>query len=354
MPSDYEYDLPKELIADEPADPRDSSRLFVYDTAADRVTFDTFANLAKYLPKKSPLVLNNTKVVPSRLVLTKKTGGQVTILFLMNEWDGSELIKGLPDKGVGEGEKLFWADTGGQAPTLPKPVVEVVSHKDEEFTYKILISAEQFREVIEKSGRTPLPPYIHSGLDEKILRQRYQTVFATSPASVAAPTASLHFTPKVFADLAAKAIEQAYVTLHVGRGTFSPVTDKMHKEGKLHGEPIYVSADDAGKIALAKVSGTKVIAVGTTALRVLESEPQMIIQGREVVGETELFVKPPYKFAVVDALVTNFHLPGTSLLILLDAFMQNKNAKRTWKELYEIAVAEKFRFYSFGDAMLII
>lgn len=338
----FHYNLPKELIANAPANPRDSSRLFVYDTQTDRVTFDTFANIAKYIPKHSLLVLNDTKVVPARLTLMKKTGGKVTALFLMNEWDGSSAIKGLPDRGIKEGDQLF-AD--GVA------VIEMVSHVNKEFTFKLLMGADEFRALCYAKGSTPIPPYIHAEMGEQELREKYQTAFAAKPASVAAPTASLHFTDRVFKTLADKGVEQAKVTLHVGRGTFAPVGEQADH---LHVEPIEVSAESAHAIARAKKERRCVITAGTTALRTVEAAASEILAGKETKGVTDIFIRAPYKFQIADGLITNFHLPGTSLLMLLDAFLRNKGARRTWHELYEIAIAEKFRFYSFGDAMLII
>jgi len=350
----YDYKLPKELVAQAPAEPRDAARLFVYDTRADRVTLDIFANLAKYLPVDSVLVLNDTKVVPARLELEKRLGGKVRILFLFNEWNGGATIQGLPDRMIRVGDALRLVG--------PKPderlLVEVLSHKNEEYTFKILVPVEEFRKTCAEQGRTPLPPYIHSDLNETELRERYQTEFAEKPASVAAPTASLHFTRGVFKALTEKGIERAHVTLHVGRGTFSPVTDAMKSVGLLHGEPIEVSAKAARLIREAKQSGRTIIAAGTTATRLLEAAASHILAGDipddGYRDETQLFIQPPYDFKIVDVLITNFHLPGTSLLVLLDAFLRDKGAKQSWHKLYRHAIAEKFRFYSFGDAMLII
>lgn len=345
LADDYNYKLPKELIANAPAEPRDSARLMVYSTRTDEVVFDSFANLARYIPEGSVLVLNDTKVVPARLQLMKATGGIVNILFLMNEWDGSETIRGLPDRAVGEGEQLTLVN---------RPIIEAVSHMREEFTFKLRVNAVEFRELCQTYGRTPLPPYIHSTDPEEKIRTEYQSVFASEPASVAAPTASLHFTDRVFSALDMKGIARAKVTLHVGRGTFSPVTKEMELSGKLHPEPIHVSAESAAMISAAKAAGKPVVAAGTTALRLLESAAEQILAGHRYDGETTLFIRPPYPFKAADALITNFHLPGTSLLTLLDAFLQSKGAKRDWRALYEIAVKDRFRFYSFGDAMLIL
>ncbi len=341
----FEYDLPKELIANSPAEPRDAARLFVYSAKTDEIILDIFSNLVRYIPRGSVLVLNDTKVVPARLTVAKLTGGAINILFLLNEWDGGAFIKGLPDRGLNLYEGLF---LNGH------PVLEPVSHAKEEFNFKILVAPTVFAALFEQYGRTPLPPYIHSSLSEVEVRKKYQSVFADKPASVAAPTAALHFTERVFKSLELKDIITTKVTLHVGRGTFSPVNDDTHSSGKLHAEPIHVSKESAEVIRAAKQSGKTVTACGTTALRLLESAADYILAGREYDGETSLFIRAPYEFKIVDAFITNFHLPGTSLLMLVDAFLRAEGAKKSWRELYELAIRQKFRFYSFGDAMLIV
>jgi S-adenosylmethionine:tRNA ribosyltransferase-isomerase len=345
LKEDYSYHLPKELIANAPAEPRDAARLFVYSATTDEVVLDTFANLARYLPSGSLLVLNDTKVVPARLELKKLTGGLVRVLFLFNEWDRGMVIKGLPDKGLDIGEALY---------ANARPIVEIVSHAAEEFTFKLLVPPGEFEKLCDSHGRTPLPPYIHSDLDEKDIRAKYQSTFAANPASVAAPTASLHFTDRVFRSLDDKDIRRAVVTLHVGRGTFSPVSESMKSSGTLHAEPIHINREASEAISTAKKSGQKIVSAGTTATRLLEAAANDILAGRPHDGETDLFIRPPYDFRVVDAMITNFHLPGTSLIMLLDAFLQGKHAKKPWRDLYDRAIAERFRFYSFGDAMLIV
>ncbi len=243
-PDPYDYDLPKNLIANAPAEPRDAARLMVYSTATNEIMLDYFYNISRYLPSDSVLVLNDTKVVPARLTLKKITGGEVTILFLMNEWDGKAMIKGLPDKKVNPMEGLFLVN---------RPVVEAVSNHNEEFTFKILIAPEQFRSLFQDYGQTPLPPYIHSTMSENELREKYQSTFAVNPASVAAPTASLHFTDRVFKSLDLKNIQRTKVTLHVGRGTFSPVSDQMKLASQLHSEPIYISEESSKLISAREI-----------------------------------------------------------------------------------------------------
>ena len=354
----YDYFLPKELIANIPADPRDSARLLVYKTRTGEIIEDIFANIVRYLPDNSLLVLNDTQVIPARLELTKTTGKKVKILFLVNELadstgDPRPVVKGLPDKRLDVGDKLLF---DGHL------VVEVISQNKEEFTFHLLIPKDSFRKILEDRGLTPLPPYIHSQIGEVELRNKYQTIFAEAKnlASVAAPTASLHFTEEVFRSLEQKNIEKAFVTLHVGRGTFSHVDEDTDR---LHREPIYISSKSAKKIADAKRDGRTIISSGTTAARVLESSASFILDDNtadnleghtDLSGSTSIFIKPPYDFKMVDALITNFHLPNTSLLMLLDAFLQYKKSPKTWHEIYEYAVKNGFRFYSFGDAMLVI
>ena len=359
MSQPYSYDLPEALIAHAPAEPRDSARLLVYHVAENTLIEDTFANISRYIPERALLILNDTQVVPARLSLMKSTGGTVRILFLVNEWMGEGLIKGLPDRKLKTGDVLSLDG---------RPVVEVISQDKEEFSYKVLMSSAEFRELLKGSGTTPLPPYIHSSLSEDEARTRYQTVFATPDvqASVAAPTASLHFTEGVFNSLDAKGVERAYVTLHVGRGTFSPVDVTNPDQTKLHSEPVFISANSVKAIAHAQKEGRTIVASGTTALRAIESAAEFIAKKAKTMDDhdkspaapydmaTDIFIKPPYDFKIANALITNFHLPGTSLLVLLDAFLQYRGAARSWRDIYEYAIAHGFRFYSFGDAMLVI
>ena len=344
-PEDYNYHLPEGLIAHEPASPRDSAKLFVYSTKTNEVVVDNFSHLARYLPADSLLVLNDTQVVPARLELLKLTGGSVRILFLVNEWDKKGPIKGLPDRKLNVGDQLFFNHHA---------ILDVIDQKNEEFSFRLHISVEEFEKLCQTHGQTPLPPYIHTSLNEQDARSQYQTVFASKPSSVAAPTASLHFTENVFKSLREKGVEQASVTLHVGRGTFSPLTPESIKANKLHSEPVQVSSESAMKINKAKKEGRMVISSGTTATRTLESTAEYILKNEGYTGDTSLMISPPYKFQIVDAMITNFHLPNTSLLMIVDAFLKYKGAKRNWCELYEMAIDEKFSFYSFGDAMLII
>ncbi|OGZ05774.1 MAG: tRNA preQ1(34) S-adenosylmethionine ribosyltransferase-isomerase QueA [Candidatus Lloydbacteria bacterium RIFCSPHIGHO2_02_FULL_54_17] len=349
--ADYNYHLPKELIANSPASPRDSARLFVYNTATDTIQFDTFKNIGKYLPRPALLVMNDTKVVPARLLLTKETGGKIKILLMMNEFrNGDTLIKGIVDRKLILGTTLFFKN-GSQ--------LEVVKQGGQFFFFKPSVSGTTLWKLLDEEGRTPIPPYIkNTKLSERALRERYQSVFAQERASVAAPTASLHFTEKLISRLKNDGVDHTEVTLHVGLGTFAPIDAKNIAEKKLFTEYYEVDEKSAGRIVQAKASGVPVIPVGTTALRALESAAVTSDQGvtSVVAGarKTNLFIYPPYDFKVADGLITNFHVPKSSLMLLVDAFLQHKKARRRTLELYDVAIKEKFRFYSFGDGMLII
>lgn len=347
---EYDYELPAELLAHTPAEPRDSARLFVYDTKTGEVTFDTFRILAKYIPAHALLVLNNTKVVPARIAFERADGRMTEGLLLMNEASEAGTVRALIRRGAREGEHLW---IGGRTAECPARVIA----KDEKVFVLALEKPEKLEETLFAFGKTPLPRYIHTPLtEEEEARARYQSVFAEDPASVAAPTASLHLTDRVFADLDAKGVERAFVTLHVGMGTFAPVTDEQMKEGRLHKERFVVPRETVEKIRKAQSEGRPIIAVGTTAARALEASASEIVSGvpRDISGVTDIFIQPGYSFKVVIGLVTNFHLPKTSLMCLVDAFLQHKKSPSSIQELYARAIAERMRFYSFGDGMVIL
>lgn len=352
----YDYALPPELIRKKGVEPRDSARLFVYDTETDTVTHDFFYNLANHLPEKSLLVLNETRVVPARFWLRKETGGKIEVFVLANEWDGDIEIPVLVDRKCAPGMKLFFPNGD---------YFEVVRQEENRFFVR-LRSEAPLENLLYRYGETPLPHYLEDEAreDEADLRKRYQTVFAKTGASVAAPTASLHFTDRVFESLDAKGIDIAKVTLDVGQGTFAPLREENFRTKKLHRERIEVSEETADKLN-SSLSGlaTKsraIVAVGTTALRTLES---VVIPGetrnpgipfRPYSGSTDIFIFPPHEFRSPDILVTNFHLPKTSLMLLVDAFLEHKGAKRRIMSLYGEAIRERYSFYSFGDSMLIL
>ncbi len=356
----YDYKLREGSIANNPAEPRDSAKLLVVNTKTGDIKVDIFANISKFLPENSLLVLNDTKVIPARLELTKATGGKVRILFLVNEMQSGQLVKGLADRKLVVGDQLFLDDDKG--PNDKTPIVKIVAQNKGEFVFEVLVPMLDFSSILKEVGQTPLPPYIHTDLSEEEAREKYQTIYSKENfeskngladmfASVAAPTASLHFTDRVFQSFEAKNIEKTFVTLHVGRGTFAHVDEKVTK---LHEEPVYISEESAAAILQAKKEGRTVIASGTTAVRVLESSSDNILAEQGYSGSTSIFIKPPYDFKIVDAMITNFHLPNTSLLQLLDAFLQYKKSPKSWREIYNFAMENDFKFYSFGDAMLVI
>lgn len=345
---DYAYELPQELIAREPAVVRDKSRLFVYDTGSDRISLDRFSSLESYLPAKSTLILNETKVLPSRITLHKATGGKVKVLFLVNEKIGNDReIRVMVDRKTAVGDKLFFN---------PADYVTVTGQDRQLFVVRFDFPRSRLEELLVEGGTMPIPLYIkNTPLSEGELRQRYQTVFAKTPGSSAAPTASLHFTGALLDRLGKQGINKLFVTLHVGMGTFAPVSDGQIAAKRLHEEWFEVKGETAAEIARLKSTGSQLVAVGTTVVRTLES---LALQpgwekGKDF-GTTDLFIYPPYRFHLVDHLITNFHLPESSLMMLVEAFLQSKCAKRHLVDLYKIAIAEQFRFYSFGDAMLIL
>jgi len=333
----YDYRFPAELIANKPAHPRDSAKLLVYDRKTEAVNFDTFKNLGKYLPVGSVLVLNDTKVLPARLPLKKETCGAVKILYL--ETVGKN-IKALSPKKLRVGEKLLLPD--GKYFT-------VTDVRDGEYLLRPSFNAKEIYSVLKKYGETPLPPYIKNvPLTEKKIREEYQTVFAKVLGSVAAPTASLHFTKGLLNNLKKQGVKTVYVTLHVGLGTFAPLTEENLKTGKLHAEYYEISPKTALALNDAKKNGKRIIPVGTTALRTLESA---CVGGKlkKLSGETELFIKEGDSVKFVDGLITNFHVPRSSLLMLAAALLGRKKLF----ELYRLAIDKKFRLFSFGDGMLI-
>ncbi|MBI2439705.1 MAG: tRNA preQ1(34) S-adenosylmethionine ribosyltransferase-isomerase QueA [Candidatus Moranbacteria bacterium] len=360
----YDYTLPEALIRKEGVEPRDSARLFVYDTTTDTVTFDIFKNLTRYLPAQSLMVLNNTVVLPARLWLRKETGGKIEVFVLANEREDPQRIPALVDRKIAIGQKLFFSDGS---------FFEVIGQNEKIFFLR-LESVFSLETLLEQYGKTPLPHYLlGASMEEEKLRKRYQTIFAEKGASVAAPTASLHFTDRVFSSLKKKNIVTKNITLDVGLGTFAPLQDEHFLTGKLHTEFVNIPKETIQALCHAKKTKQPIIAVGTTVTRTLESfvsksyyfrdrensktkkwRDEMCGNSVTYSGKTDIFIYPPYQFQMVDHLLTNFHLPKTSLMLLVDAFLQNKNAKRGIVELYALAIKNNFSFYSFGDSMLIV
>lgn len=350
----YDYVLPPKNLALTPASPRDSSKLFVYDTASDKIYFDRFYHLDRYLPQNSFLVLNNTKVLPARVTMRKKSSGKVVMLFLVNELTNLPVIKALADRNINLGNLLYFDD---------KNFLTVVDQQKNIFYLKFDFSREKLFKLLQKYGTMPVPLYLKkTPLRKEALFKKYQTIFAQKEGSSAAPTASLHFTKRVFMKLQAKGIENFFVALHVGLGTFAPVRQENLKEKKLHEEFFEISEKTFQSINRLKNDGKKLVAVGTTVVRALESTVKLKIQNsnlrmkienEKLFTKTDLFIFPPFNFKMVDILITNFHLPGSSLMMLVEAFLQFKGAKRHLVDLYNIAIKNNFRFYSFGDCMLI-
>lgn len=347
----YNFEVPKELIANKPSPNRDGARLFVYDTRTGEIKLDTFSNLAEYLPSNSLVVLNDTKVVKARTHLTKETGGKIEIFFLINEWDRIGNVPALVDRKLNIGDKVFF-DTN--------TFYTVVDQKENIFYLSPKDTSLDLFSLLEKYGETPLPPYIkNTSLSTDQIDERYQTIFANKAGSVAAPTASLHFTPEVLKSLEQRDVEKTFITLDVGLGTFAPITDENIQNKKLHHEYFEISKDTAQKINRCKQNRKPLIAVGTTVVRTLESAAPQILDksldaAKAIRASTDIFIMPPFEFKITDHLITNFHLPGTSLLMLVEAFLQHKKSTHHINELYQIAIENQFRFYSFGDSMLIL
>ena len=331
----YDYSLPANLIAQKPARPRDSARLLIYNRKLDKTSFDTFRNLGKYLPKNSVLVFNQTKVVPARLMVKKHTGGKAEIFYIA---DDGKLIKTIADRKLTLGSKLF---------INQKLYFEITEQQENFYFLKPSFPVAEIKTILQKYGQTPLPPYIkNSPLSEKQRREQYQTVFAKQGLSVAAPTASLHFTKKLIAGLKKQGIEVKFVTLNVNLGTFAPLREENLASGRLHLESYDIDKAVALALKKAKQDGRPVIAVGTTVVRTLES---WAASGK-LSGSTDLFIRPGYKFKMVDALITNFHVPKSSLMMLVSALTGRKQLL----DVYQKAISKKFRFFSFGDGMLIL
>lgn len=336
---DFYFDLPKELIAQHPLEKRDESRLMVLDKNTGDIEETTFKNIVQYLKKGDCLVLNNTRVMPARLIGEKLgSGGKIEFLLLKRiEGDRWEtLVK--PGKKAKIGAEFIFGDG-----KLKAKVVDILDEGNRliEFYYEGI-----FEEVLDELGQMPLPPYITEKLEDK---ERYQTVYSKTPGSAAAPTAGLHFTKELLETIESKGVEIAYLTLHVGLGTFRPVKVDTIEEHKMHSEFYMLDEENCNKINKVKSNGGRVIAVGTTSCRTLES-----IAGDDGFlapksGWTDIFIYPGYKFTIVDSLITNFHLPESTLIMLVSALAGKDNIMKA----YHKAIEERFRFFSFGDAMFI-
>lgn len=337
--SDFNYELPEELIAQTPIKKRDESRLMVLDRSKRTIEHRIFKDIIDYLKPGDVLVRNNTKVIPARIYGKKETGANVEFLLLNNiEGDIWESIV-RPGNKLHVGTKVIFGDG-----ILKAEVLDIMpgGTRKVKFEYDGI-----FNEILDKIGLMPLPPYIHEELKE---RDRYQTVYAKYNGSAAAPTAGLHFTDELLEKLEQKGVIIANVTLHVGIGTFRPVKEDTVEAHKMHSEHFYIKQEDVDKINKAKEEGRRVIAVGTTSCRVLESvADEKTGKVRKIEDDTEIFIYPGYKFKCIDGLITNFHLPQSTLLMLVSALA----GKDFIMNAYSEAVKDKYRFFSFGDAMFI-
>ncbi|MBQ9297978.1 MAG: tRNA preQ1(34) S-adenosylmethionine ribosyltransferase-isomerase QueA [Clostridia bacterium] len=338
--AEFDYELPKELIAQHPSDKRDEARLLVLNRKYHSIEHKIFKDIIDYLEPGDCLVINNTKVLPARL-LGEKTDTGINVEFLLLKRIENDMWEVMvkPGRRLKEGAEVIFGDG-----LLKGKILEVMpnGNRKVEFSYNGI-----FNEILDKIGLMPLPPYITESLKEK---DRYQTVYAKYDGSAAAPTAGLHFTEELLEKIEEKGIQIAKVTLHVGIGTFRPVKVENIEEHEMHSEHFYIKQEDVDKINSAKRSGHKVIACGTTSCRVIETVADENGFVKETERDTSIFIYPGYKFKCLDALITNFHLPKSTLVMLVSAL-----AGRDFiMEAYKIAVEEKYMFFSFGDAMLII
>ena len=333
--SDFYYDLPEELIAQTPAEPRDSSRMLVYNRESDTISHEHFYDITKHLKKGDLLVINNTRVIPARIfghIDGKQTTFEILLLKRLDytHWEG--IMR--PARKARKGSVIKISDE------LSATVEDVGEYGIRTISFQF---DGVFEDILDRVGNMPLPPYIHETLEDK---ERYQTVYSKVDGSAAAPTAGLHFTPELMKKLEEMGVEFASVLLHIGLGTFRPVKAENIIDHDMHTEYYEVDKENADKINRAKKEGRRVIAVGTTSVRTLESVADENGLVKECKGNTNIFIYPGYKFKTVDALITNFHLPESTLIMLVSALLGREKTL----EIYRKAVEEKYRFFSFGDS----
>lgn len=340
LKSDFYYDLPEELIAQTPAEPRNSSRMMCVDRKTGEISHDRFYNLCDKLKKGDLLVMNDSRVIPARLY-GEKIGNQTFIEFLLLEQKGDKIWEIIcrPGKKAKVGTRFSFG--GGRL------VAEVIEVKDDGNRIVKFECEGNFFTALDDVGQMPLPPYITAKLED---RERYQTVYSKELGSAAAPTAGLHFTPDQLSELRERGIKTAFVTLHVGLGTFRPVKEDNVLNHKMHSEHYHLPKETADLINETKSNGGRVIAVGTTTCRTLESVATFYNEIAEHDGYTDIFIYPGYEFKCIDGLITNFHLPESTLIMLVSAFMGYDNTMNAYKK----AVEERYRFFSFGDCMCIL
>lgn len=334
----YDYDLPENLIAQVPLKDRSASKLLLLDKNTGEMKDEVFSNVVNYLKEGDVLVLNDTKVIPARLIGTKKeTGAVIEILLLKNtigdEWE----VLARPQKRLHKGDVVVFSD---------KLEAVVLDKKEDGITYIKLVYEGILYELLDELGQMPLPPYIHEKLNDK---DRYQTVYAKNIGSSAAPTAGLHFTEELLNKIKEKNVNILYVTLHVGLGTFRPVSEDNVLDHKMHSEFYMIDEETASLLNKAKSENRRIIAVGTTSLRSLESNISKYGKFKSTSEETEIFIYPGYEFKAINGLITNFHLPKSTLVMLVSALAKRDNIMNAYKH----AILNEYRFFSFGDAMFI-
>ncbi len=334
---DFYYELPEELIAQTALERRDKSRLMCLNKDSGEIEHSTFVNIINMLNPGDCLVMNRSKVIPARLFGKKKSGGRLEVFLLRDLGEGIWECLVKPGKYARLGENIVFPEgLSGVVKEILPDGIRVIDFNCEGV----------FLEILDKIGQTPLPPYIKTKLENPA---RYQTVYAKDPGSVAAPTAGLHFTEELLEKLKNKGVELAYITLHIGLGTFRPVYEENIENHKMHSEYFLIDEENAAKINKIKSKGGRIIAVGTTACRTLESAYNESGGISAETGSTDIFIYPGYEFKCIDALITNFHLPESTLIMLVSAFAGRDKILRAYNE----AVKEKYRFFSFGDAMFI-
>ncbi len=333
----FNYDFPKNLIATKPSVPRDAAKLLFFDSQTKQIFEDKYKNITKYLPKNSILVFNQTKVVPARLRVNKDTGGKATLLYISHD---GKLITCLSDRRLRIGSKLVFH----------KYSFEITGHNNQFYLLKPNFPLNKTFEILEKFGETPLPPYIKNPkLSKAKIKSEYQTVFAKTKGSVAAPTASLHFTKDLLKKIEKSGVKIAYITLHVNLGTFASLTENQLLNGKLHSEWYEIDKKTQKLLNSAKKQNRPIIAVGTTVARTLESASNNKGEITKPTGTTNLFIRPGYKFKFITDLITNFHVPKSSLMMLVASLVGLPQLLT----LYKFAVIKKYRLFSFGDGMFI-
>lgn len=344
---EFDYDLPPELIAQTPIEPRDAARLMVLHRDTGRIEHRTFRDIGEYLRPGDLMVANQSRVIPARLYGHKEpTGGRVEMLLIKKLDDVSWEVLLKPGRRVKPGHTIAIHDAQGNETGITAQVTAATPTGGRVVRFHQPVEA-----MIDRIGIMPLPPYIHTPLAD---RERYQTVYAATRGSVAAPTAGLHFTPELLQQLRQRGVEMAMVTLHIGMDTFLPVKEDNVEEHHIHSEYAELSATAAARINATRAAGGRVVAVGTTSVRVLETAGRALERREDALapclGMTDLFIYPGFRFRVVDVMLTNFHLPRSTLLMLVSAFASKDLIERAYRE----AIAQRYRFFSFGDAMLIV